>query len=261
MVKRTYVDLAHGQVHCRVAKRQGKPWLILLHQSPSSSQMFEDVIPHLTNHFSILAPDNPGFGNSDPIDNVTIKALGTAVLNVLNYFSITKAFIFGHHTGASIAAYLGAHHSELCTAIAMCGPPALTPTQREMLPAMAPVEVPDANGEHLTRMWHKLRAKETSAPPSLSTRELGLAFSASATLKTYQAVADYDFMADLAAIKCPLFLFAGERDSLAGYLKAASAAAPNAKLKLIEDAGGYICDMRPDYLASLLSDFFLEVAR
>jgi pimeloyl-ACP methyl ester carboxylesterase len=257
MVRRFYVDTAKGQIHGRIASRPDKPWLVCLHQSPSSSVMFEALIPFLSPHFSVLAPDNPGFGQSDPISPLSVASLGACVVDVMKAHDIDQAFVFGHHTGAAIAAYLGASQPQLCAAIAMCGPPALTQDQRQMLPSMAPVVEAEASGAHLTSMWAKLRAKETSAPPALSTRELTLAFSAQATREAYQAVADFDFLAALSHIACPLLLFAGERDSLIDYLPAARNAAPNAKIIRIEDAGGYICDLRPDLVATLLVDGFL----
>ena len=257
MTHRFYLDQPQGQLHGRIAHSVDKPWIVLLHQSPSSSLMFEALFPFLSPCFSVLAFDNPGFGESDPLNVPSVAGFGDCIINALEHHKITRTFVFGHHTGAAIAAYLGATKPKLCAAIAMCGPPALTQEQRQILPSMAPVELPEASGEHLARMWAKLRAKETSASPALSTRELGLAFSAQSTKETYQAVADYDFMTDLAAIACPLLLFAGERDSLGSYLPAAAKVAPNAKILSIKDAGGYICDLRPEFVASLLFDFFL----
>jgi pimeloyl-ACP methyl ester carboxylesterase len=259
MMRRFYIDMPFGQVHGRISAIADKPWIVLLHQSPSSSIMFEALMPHLSTHFRVIAPDNPGFGNSDPLVSPSVARFADCVVDVLRHHGIDNAFLFGHHTGAALAAYLGAHRPELCIGIAMCGPPALSAEQRKMLPAMAPIETPVATGDHLLAMWAKLRAKETTAPPALSTRELGLAFSATSTQETYQAVADYDFMEDLARITCPTLLFAGERDSLAGYLSAAAFAAPDAKIVHIADAGGYICDIRPEQVASLLIDFFLGV--
>jgi pimeloyl-ACP methyl ester carboxylesterase len=257
MVARFYMDAPHGQIHGRVAGTAGKPWLVLLHQSPSSSVMFEALIPHLAADFRILAPDNPGFGQSDPIVDVSVAGMGDCIVRAMRGHDIEQAFVFGHHTGAAIAAWLGTDHPELCAAIAMCGPPALTAQQRTILPAMAPVAVPQPDGSHLTALWGKLRAKETSAPPALSTRELAAALSAVSTKEAYQGVADYDFLGALPKIACPLLMFAGQRDSLIDYFPAAQAAAPHAKIITIEDAGGYICDLRPDFVAQLLVDFFL----
>ncbi len=41
------------------------PKLLLLHGFPSASHMFRDLIPLLADRFHIIAPDLPGFGNSD----------------------------------------------------------------------------------------------------------------------------------------------------------------------------------------------------
>lgn len=41
------------------------PTILLLHGFPSSSHMFRDLIPALAESFHLIAPDYPGFGNSD----------------------------------------------------------------------------------------------------------------------------------------------------------------------------------------------------
>jgi haloalkane dehalogenase len=257
MVRRFYVDLPTGQVHGRIGHVPDKPWLVLLHQSPSSSAMFEAIMPELMRHFSVIAPDNPGFGQSDPLEVLSVATLADCVAQVLATHGITKAYFFGHHTGAAIAAHLAVTRPDLCEGVALCGPPALSPSERTMLAAMAPVATPEPSGAHLMAMWAKLRSKETNAPPALSTRELGLAFRAVSTQQAYQAVGDYDFLAALGQISCPLLMFAGERDSLVDYLPAAQLGAPHAKVMRIEDSGGYICDLRPVFVAELLSNFFL----
>jgi len=52
-------------VFYREAGTPGKPKLLLLHGFPSSSHMFRDLIPLLRNDFHIVAPDLPGFGQTD----------------------------------------------------------------------------------------------------------------------------------------------------------------------------------------------------
>ena len=41
------------------------PALLLLHGFPSASHMFRDLIPLLADRFHVVAPDLPGFGQSD----------------------------------------------------------------------------------------------------------------------------------------------------------------------------------------------------
>src|SRR6202012_5571203 len=45
-----------------------KPKLVLLHGFPSSSHQYRNLMPALENHFHVISPDYPGFGNSDTPD-------------------------------------------------------------------------------------------------------------------------------------------------------------------------------------------------
>ena len=44
---------------------QANPKLVLLHGFPSSSHQYRNLLPILGEHFHVIAPDYPGFGNSD----------------------------------------------------------------------------------------------------------------------------------------------------------------------------------------------------
>jgi pimeloyl-ACP methyl ester carboxylesterase len=53
------------KVFYREAGAAAAPALLLLHGFPSASHMFRDLIPLLADRFRIVAPDLPGFGQSD----------------------------------------------------------------------------------------------------------------------------------------------------------------------------------------------------
>lgn len=49
----------------REAGPRNAPVLLLLHGFPTSSQMYRDLIPRLADRYRVIAPDYPGFGQSD----------------------------------------------------------------------------------------------------------------------------------------------------------------------------------------------------
>ena len=62
-MKKAYVNLPEGQVHYLTAGEG--PALLLFHQAPMSSEEWLEVIPALSEHFTVFAPDMMGHGQSD----------------------------------------------------------------------------------------------------------------------------------------------------------------------------------------------------
>lgn len=58
------VDVEGVNVFYREAGPKDGPTILLLHGFPSSSHMFRNLIPALSDTFRVIAPDYPGFGNS-----------------------------------------------------------------------------------------------------------------------------------------------------------------------------------------------------
>jgi pimeloyl-ACP methyl ester carboxylesterase len=59
------IDIDGLKIFYREAGKQGSPKLLLLHGFPASSHQYRNLIPALSSRFHIVAPDYPGFGNSD----------------------------------------------------------------------------------------------------------------------------------------------------------------------------------------------------
>jgi pimeloyl-ACP methyl ester carboxylesterase len=64
-VKYRSADVDGLKIFYREAGAADAPVLLLLHGFPSAGHMFRDLIPHLADRFHIVAPDLPGFGQSD----------------------------------------------------------------------------------------------------------------------------------------------------------------------------------------------------
>lgn len=59
------INAGGHNVFYREAGPAGAPTVLLLHGYPTSSHMFRDLIPILSDKYHIIAPDLPGFGYSD----------------------------------------------------------------------------------------------------------------------------------------------------------------------------------------------------
>ena len=55
----------------REAGNETAPKLVLLHGFPASSHQYRNLLPALADRFHVIAPDYPGFGNSDMPDPAT----------------------------------------------------------------------------------------------------------------------------------------------------------------------------------------------
>lgn len=59
------VEVSGISIFYREARNVGAPKLLLLHGFPTAGHMFRDLLPLLAERFDVIAPDLPGFGQSE----------------------------------------------------------------------------------------------------------------------------------------------------------------------------------------------------
>ncbi|OKO78337.1 alpha/beta hydrolase [Bradyrhizobium sp. NAS96.2] len=59
------VEVSGIRIFYREARNVGAPKLLLLHGFPTASHMFRDLLPLVAEKFDVIAPDLPGFGQSE----------------------------------------------------------------------------------------------------------------------------------------------------------------------------------------------------
>lgn len=91
---------------------RAKPALLLLHGFPSSANTFRAVIPLLSETAYVVAPDLPGFGESDPLPSPTFEAFGQAVFEVLTELEVGPRYIYLHDYGAPVGFHLAMREPE-----------------------------------------------------------------------------------------------------------------------------------------------------
>lgn len=92
----------------------GPETLLLIHGYAQSAHMWEAAMPELAKRFTVIAPDLPGFGESDiPKDGLDMKTAATRVHALIKQLNVTKARVVGHDIGLMVAyAYAAMYSSE-----------------------------------------------------------------------------------------------------------------------------------------------------
>jgi haloalkane dehalogenase len=261
-IRRAYAEVEGAQLHYRYAGDRDKPVLVLLHQSPSHSAMYDELMRRLCNSFFVLAPDTPGFGQSDslPLQDPAIEDFARSIHGLLQQLEISRCMLFGHHTGAAIAVAIEYLYPGTCERMALSGPTVLTEEQRTALPASAAMPEATEDGSYLLTLWQRLRDKDKDVSLDISQRELLSALSAGeAYPASYAAVCRHDVETQMASVACPVLVYAGTHDPLYGAVDPSVALLPQGQ-KATLDGGEktYVCERQADRVAALLTEFFTE---
>jgi pimeloyl-ACP methyl ester carboxylesterase len=109
------------KIFYREAGRVDAPTLLLLHGFPSASHMFRDLMPLLGDRFHLVAPDLPGFGQSDmPSRNdfkYTFDNLAEAIGRFTEVIALKRFAIYLFDYGAPVGLRIALKHPERITAI------------------------------------------------------------------------------------------------------------------------------------------------
>jgi pimeloyl-ACP methyl ester carboxylesterase len=120
-IRYQYAHVDGLKVFYREAGSPDKPTLLLLHGFPSSSHMFRDLIPLLSNDFHIVAPDLPGFGLTDMPPREQFAYTFDHIADVIDRFTevigLDRFAVYVFDYGAPTGFRLAVKHPERITAI------------------------------------------------------------------------------------------------------------------------------------------------
>ena len=265
----------HG--HDMAYRMEGSgPVLLLLHGIAGSSRTWRDVIPRLTDRFTVLAPDLIGHGQSDkPVGDYSLGAFASGIRDLLEVLGIDRATVIGQSFGGGVAMQFVYQYPGHCERLVLVDSGGLGPEVNWMLRLMAlpaseyvmPVLFPsfvrdwgdglfrviNERGIHLgriTEMW--------SAYASLAESDNRRAFAR--TIKSVidpggQTVSAMDRL--YLASSMPTLIIWGDRDDIipVSHAHAAHQAIPGSRLVVIEGVGHFPQIEAAEQFVDALVDF------
>ncbi len=265
-----YAYTPHGTIH--YAEAGSGPALLLLHATPGSFRAFEHLIPRLARHFRVIAPDTPGYGNSQALaPKPTIERMADSMEALLDALGLERAHVLGLHTGNKIAAALAGRPRLRVDRVVLAGHTHSLLVDKatrdreiqHLIGHYFPRFGESADGAHEVRRWLMARADVEKLwwPPSLLAGEAGAsAARVDAQVRmaesmvvdhllgwrsippTYEAIFDYDLEAAFRRITAPtlvLELRPPDEAGMPAQSPAICALVPGATATLLEgfDAG------------------------
>jgi pimeloyl-ACP methyl ester carboxylesterase len=110
------VHVAGVDIFYREAGPAQAPTILLLHGFPTSSHMFRDLIPLLSDRYHLVAPDYPGFGNSSTPDvrefDYTFDHLADVIEAFTDALKLEKYSLYAQDFGGPVGFRLATRRPE-----------------------------------------------------------------------------------------------------------------------------------------------------
>jgi len=161
MITRHFIDVPNAdgstrRVHYRRCG-QGQP-LLMVHQSPRSSGEYESLMQAWGAHFTCIAPDTPGFGQSAPLPGQPeIGDFADGLVALMDALGLERCPAYGFHSGGIILVTALKRHPRRFTGLAVGGYAIWTAAEMAIFgESYLPPFRPSAYGEHLTWLWNRM---------------------------------------------------------------------------------------------------------
>lgn len=252
-----YCKLPWGDLHYRTAACAGHvPTMLLLHQSPLSSETFEPMLPLLAGWCRPYALDTPGYGASSPAPPAwEVADYAAAVWACADALGAERVILFGRATGAVFALEAALLRPERTQCLILHGLPVYTAAERaERLAGFAPPIEPRADGSHLALIWQRIQREYPWMGPELATLLVRGYLAAGADYAAaYRAIWRHALTPRQPPVAT--LLLSGTRDRLHYMHERAVALLPQAHAEVLEDATDFLAWQEPARLERRLAYF------
>ena len=195
-VRHGYVNVGSEERPQRVHFRSAGtgPPLVMLHASPMSSAALLPFIGVAAEFATVIAPDTPGYGWSDPLQEPSADLSGyVAALQVFSARLGLESFgLYGTATGAQIAIEFSKTYPARVDYLILDNAAHFTDEEnRDVVSGYFPDLTPDPTGSHLTRTWSVSRDQCVFFPWHRNTPETRLPAGAVNTAVVHQMAMEF----------------------------------------------------------------------
>ena len=264
------------------------PALLLIHGIGDNSSTWNEVIPILAQHYTVIAPDLLGHGKSDkPRADYSVPAFANGMRDLLVVLGHTKVTVVGHSLGGGVAMQFCYQFPRFVERLVLVAAGGVT---RDVHPALRLISMPVAH--LLLSMLRvpgvvpglKVAAKgvvgvplQTALPDSIAPRrvlndhedlirvlaDLADAKASAAFLRTLRAVVDWRGQSITMLDRCylterlPVLIVWGDDDTVIPYHHAelAHAAIPHSQLETFVGSGHFPFHDDPERFCRVVIDF------
>lgn len=261
-VTRHYATVDGLQVHYRAAKpapgRGRAPTVFALHQSPNSSQVYVEFMALLARDRRVIAPDTPGFGQSDaPERQPAIADYARIMDGLAEQLGESEVDLVGYHTGAATAVEWALANPARVRRLWLVGVPAFNADERARLGASPWPNPAPLDAERVAAEWEGSKSWQGPGQSDASVERTFLAKLASGRTGWWGAAAvfDHDLLARLALVRQPVGV-ARPRDDLWDITSRVREVRPGLEVVDLPAFGFAVFEVAPERMAELAREEF-----
>ncbi len=253
------------------------PLVLLIHGMAGSATTWKQVMPALSEHFTVLAPDLLGHGESDKVKgDYSLGSMASTLRDLIVALGYKRATVVGQSYGGGIAMQLAYQYPERCERLVLVDAGGLG---KEVNPLLKMLTLPGSEAvllvacappvrhvvETIGRIAFGKKLADATVIPELwrSYSSLGTMEGRRAFLRTLRAVIDPRGQSISATEKLymaagiPTLIIWGEDDRIipVEHARAAHAAIPGSWLEIIEGVGHYPHCEAPERFVEALTEF------
>ncbi len=254
-----YFNYKAGQIHYATAGNG--PAILFIHQSSSSMEEYASLVPYLSEKFKVVLFDLPGHGMSeDPESEPGVEEFTMAAISLIDFLSIEKCSIVGHHGGALMAMNFAYRFPKRCQKVILSGTSGIK-TEEEKAAFKANLSSKKKvaltkEGNSLLLAWQRYVAYMPDAEVNDILRPfLNSVMTRIRPYDAHHAVLKWNRQPALESLKMPVLLLQGLLDEFVSNQENLLQLLPNAKRKVISKGGAFLFFDMPEECATIIEEF------